>query len=62
MTPLPLRIRKSPLSLNRRMRAPTGNPLQVMVTGFTEEDLTIEADPPLAGQALDFDIERVELA
>jgi len=38
-----------------------GNPLQVTVTDIYNEQVTVDANPPLAGQALTFDVELVEI-
>jgi peptidylprolyl isomerase len=37
------------------------NPLQVTVTDIYNEQVTVDANPPFAGQALTFDIELVEI-
>jgi peptidylprolyl isomerase len=37
------------------------NPLQVTITDIYNEQVTVDANPPLAGQALTFDIELVEI-
>lgn len=38
-----------------------GNPVQVTVTDLTDEHVTLDANPPLAGLPLTFDIELVEV-
>ncbi|MFP4350383.1 MAG: FKBP-type peptidyl-prolyl cis-trans isomerase [Thermodesulfobacteriota bacterium] len=38
-----------------------GNPVQVTVTELTDEHVTLDANPPLAGLPLTFDIELVEV-
>jgi len=38
-----------------------GNPVQVTVTEVTDEHVTLDANPPLAGLPLTFDIELVEV-
>ena len=38
-----------------------GNPRQVTVTDIYNEQVTVDANPPLAGQALTFDVELVEI-
>ena len=48
------------VGLQLQMNTPSGDPVQVMVTDFSEEELTIDANPPLVGQPLNFDIELVE--
>ena len=47
------------VGLNLKMNTPSGNTVQVVVTDITEQDLTIDANPPLVGHALNFDIELV---
>jgi len=37
------------------------NPLKVTVTDIGNEQVTVDANPPLSGQALTFDIELVEI-
>ena len=37
------------------------NPLKVTVTDIDNEQVTVDANPPLSGQALTFDIELVEI-
>jgi peptidylprolyl isomerase len=37
------------------------NPLKVTVTDIYNEQVTVDANPPLAGQAVTFDIELVEI-
>jgi FKBP-type peptidyl-prolyl cis-trans isomerase 2 len=46
--------------LQLQMRSNSGNPVQVVVTAVSEEEVTIDANPPLAGHPLNFDIELVE--
>jgi FKBP-type peptidyl-prolyl cis-trans isomerase 2 len=48
------------VSLNLQMNTPSGNPVQVVVTEISEKELTIDANPPLVGEPLNFDIELVE--
>jgi peptidylprolyl isomerase len=40
---------------------PEGQTMQLMVTAVAEETITVDANHPLAGQALSFDIELVEI-
>jgi peptidylprolyl isomerase len=40
---------------------PDGQTMQFMVTAVAEETITVDANHPLAGQALSFDIELVEI-
>ena len=42
-----------------QVRSKEGNPLQVTVTDIYDQQVTVDANPPLAGQALTFDIELV---
>ena len=41
--------------------SPDGQVTQFMVTAVTESSITVDANHPLAGQALSFDIELVEI-
>ena len=41
------------------MQLPDGNEIPVLVTEVTDETITLDANHPLAGQKLIFDIERV---
>jgi peptidylprolyl isomerase len=40
---------------------PNGRPLMLTVTDIAEENITVDANHPLAGQALTFDLELVEI-
>lgn len=42
-------------------RTPEGQVSQFVVTAVSEESITVDANHPLAGQALSFDIELVEI-
>ena len=42
-------------------RGPEGQVMRLVVTGVAEESFTVDANHPLAGQALNFDIELVEI-
>ena len=44
-----------------QMQTPDGQAIPVMVTEATEEQVTIDANHPLAGQELTFDVEIVEI-
>ena len=37
-----------------------GNPLAATITGLTDREITIDANHPLAGKTLVFDIELIE--
>lgn len=41
---------------------PDGNVVQLTVTEVTDDSITVDANHPLAGRALNFDIEVVEIA
>ena len=41
--------------------SPDGQVTQFMVTGVTAETITVDANHPLAGQTLSFDIELVDI-
>ena len=43
------------------MTDPNGRPVHVTVTGITDDKIIIDANPPLAGEDLNFDIELVEI-
>ena len=59
---LPESIQES-LQLGMQLQAndPTGRPLMLTVTDIAEENITVDANHPLAGQALTFDLELVEI-
>lgn len=42
------------------MQLPDGNQIPVAVTGVTDDSITLDANHPLAGEKLIFDVERVE--
>jgi FKBP-type peptidyl-prolyl cis-trans isomerase 2 len=44
-----------------QMEQPNGHPLNVMVTDMTDETVTLDANHPLAGKTLIFDIELIEI-
>lgn len=44
-----------------QVRGPDGNPVLVMVTDTNESTITLDANHPLAGKDLIFDIELVEI-
>jgi peptidylprolyl isomerase len=43
------------------MQGPQGQPVIVVVSDITEEHIKLDANPPLAGRDLIFDIELVEI-
>lgn len=59
---LPESIQES-LQLGMQLQAndPNGHPLMLTVTDIAEENITVDANHPLAGQALTFDLELVEI-
>lgn len=44
-----------------QMRHPSGQPMYVRVTSVTPDSITVDANHPLAGQELTFDIQLVEI-
>ena len=44
-----------------QVRSERGDPIQATVTDIYDQQVTVDANPPLAGQALTFDIELVEI-
>ena len=40
----------------------TGNPMHLVVLEFNDEDVTLDANHPLAGKALTFELTLVEFA
>lgn len=44
-----------------QMNPPEGNPMVVTVTELTDDKVTLDANHPLAGQTLVFDIELMEI-
>ncbi len=48
------------VGLQLQMSSPSGSPVQVTVSEISDEEVTIDANPPLAGHPLNFDIELVE--
>lgn len=50
------------LGMQLQVQAPNGQTLPVTVVAMTEETVTIDANHPLAGKDLTFDIELVEIA
>ncbi|MDA8168120.1 MAG: peptidylprolyl isomerase [Nitrospiraceae bacterium] len=52
---------KPEVGLTLQLRQPDGGILDVMVTGITEEKVTLDANHPLAGKDLNFDVKLVEI-
>jgi peptidylprolyl isomerase len=46
--------------MNLVMQLPDGNQIPVLITEVTEESITLDANHPLAGQKLIFEVERVK--
>lgn len=49
------------LNMYMEMQTPDGNPITVKVIGIDEDTITLDANAPLAGKTLTFDIELVGL-
>jgi FKBP-type peptidyl-prolyl cis-trans isomerase 2 len=49
------------LGMQLQIQQPNGQPLGVTVKAITETHVTLDANHPLAGEALTFDIELVEI-
>jgi peptidylprolyl isomerase len=52
---------KPELGMVLQMQQPNGQPMNVTVKGVTDTHVTLDANHPLAGEALTFDIELVEI-
>ncbi len=50
------------LGMLLQMGAPSGELIQVTVVDISDKEVTLDANPPLAGKQLTFDIELVEVA
>ena len=50
------------VGLDLQLQDQEGNPVQCKVVELTDEAVTLDANHPLAGQALTFAIELVEIA
>jgi peptidylprolyl isomerase len=48
------------VGLQLQISSPSGNPIRVVVTEISEDEVTLDANHVLAGQPLTFDIELVE--
>jgi peptidylprolyl isomerase len=44
-----------------QMKLPNGTPLDVTIAGITEDEVTLDANHPLAGKDITFDLELVEI-
>lgn len=49
------------LGLKIELMQPNGEPIPVTVTALAEQTVTLDANPPLAGQELHFDLELVAI-
>jgi len=49
------------VGMQLHMQGPQGQPIPVQVTAVAEEKITIDANHPLAGQNLNFELELVEI-
>ncbi len=45
-----------------QMGAPSGEMVNVVIVGLNDKEVTLDANPPLAGKELNFEIELVEIA
>jgi FKBP-type peptidyl-prolyl cis-trans isomerase 2 len=50
------------VGLQLKVKSSSGDPLQVEITAVDEDEITVDANPPLVGQPLNFNIELVEFA
>ncbi len=50
------------VGMGLQMQGPQGQPIPVQITAVGETTITIDANHPLAGQNLNFDLELVEVA
>ncbi len=49
------------VGMGLQMQGPQGQPLPVQIVAVAEENITIDANHPLAGQNLNFELELVEV-
>ena len=49
------------VGMGLQMQGPQGQPIPVQITAVAEETITIDANHPLAGQNLNFELELVEV-
>lgn len=47
------------IGMQLQMPTPEGTPIQVSITDFDESSITLDANHPLAGQDLEFDLELI---
>lgn len=50
------------VGMQLQVNQPNGQPVPVRITNITDEELTLDANHPLAGKDLSFEIELVEVA
>lgn len=50
------------VGMGLQMQGPQGQPIPVQIIAVAEETITIDANHPLAGQSLNFELELVEIA
>jgi peptidylprolyl isomerase len=50
------------IGMPMQAQGPNGEMLHFVITDFTDETVTVDGNPPLAGKALTFAIEMVEIA
>lgn len=50
------------VGMGLQMQGPEGQPIPVQITAIADETITIDANHPLAGQNLNFELELVEVA
>lgn len=53
---------KPAVGLQLRMNQPDGKSINVMITDLSEDTVTLDANHPLAGHTLFFDVELVEIS
>lgn len=58
---IPLKDIPSDMDLQKGQQVRLGNGLQAVVADRTDEDVTIDANPALAGKTLHFDVELLDL-
>lgn len=53
---------KPELGQQLQLKQPDGNPINVVVSSMEEDEVTLDANHPLAGETLVFKVEMVEIA